>query len=59
MHRISPLLMAVTQSSFYNQPSWQCWSKAAASLEHKAPLTHIAFQKIYVAATHHGYQSEG
>ncbi len=47
MQRISPLLVAATKSSFHNHPSWQCWSKAAASLGHKAPLTRIAFQKIY------------
>lgn len=33
---------------FYNHPFWQCWSKAAASHEHQTPLTHIAFQKIYL-----------
>lgn len=48
MHIISSFLMAATKSSFYNQPSWQRWSKAAASHEHIAPLTHIAFQKIYL-----------
>lgn len=48
MHRISSLLMAATESSLHQHPSWQCWSKAAASREHQTPLTHIAFQKIYL-----------
>lgn len=42
-------LMTAEERSFYNHPSWQCWSRAAASHEHTGLLlTHTAFQKIYL-----------
>lgn len=48
MHRISLLLVAAAESSSYDRPCWQRRSKAAASQEHRALLTHIAFQKLYL-----------